>query len=97
MKLHQQFDLNLDVLKVKNFNDIPRALNEVPLLVERLVKNLLEKGYDVIKEGAGFMGIPKSITVIKNFTGPFVTQFSAKAKEDFDDASKDLGIERLFE
>ena len=39
----------------------------------------------------------KSITVIKNFTGPFVTQFSAKAKEDFDDASKALGIERLFE
>lgn len=97
MKLHQQFDLNLDVLKVKNFNDIPRAMNEVPLLVENLVKNLLDKGYDVAKESANFMGIPKSITVIKNFTGPFVTQFSAKAKEDFDDASRALGIERLFE
>ena len=97
MKIHRQFDLNLDVLKVKNFNDIPRALNEVPILVENLVKNLLEKGYEVAKEGAGFMGIPKSITVIKNFTGPFVTQFSAKAKEDFDNASRSLGIERLFE
>lgn len=89
MKLHQQFDIN--------FNDIPRTINEIPILVEKLIKELLEKGYDVVKEGAYSAGIPQSITIIKEFTGPFVTQFSEKTKEDFNAVSKALGIEKLFE
>lgn len=97
MKLHQQFDLNINALQVKNFNDIPRAINEIPTLVEKLIKELLQKGYSVAKEGAYFTGVPRSITVIKDFRGPFATQFSTKINEDFNFVSKNLGIERLFE
>ncbi|MAG92024.1 hypothetical protein CMO83_05090 [Candidatus Woesearchaeota archaeon] len=97
MKLHQQFDLNLKVLKIDNFNDIPRAVNEVPFLVEKLTKNLIGKGYTVVKSSAYFMGVPQSITVVKDFTGPFVSKFSSKAKEDFKTVSKKLGIDKLFE
>ena len=42
MKLHQQFDLNLEALKPDNFNDIPRAINNVPVLVEKLIKDLFK-------------------------------------------------------
>lgn len=97
MKLHQQFDLNINVLQVKNFNDIPRAINEIPTLVEKLIKELLQKGYSVAKEGAHFAGVPQSITVIKDFRGPFATQFSTKINEDFNFVSRNLGIEKLFE
>lgn len=94
MKIYQQFDLNFNALKPR---DIPRAINKIPLLVESLIKDLLERGYMVIESSAKFMGIPKSITVIKDFTGPFVTQFSIKTKEDFTAISRKLGLERLFE
>ncbi|MBI2654334.1 hypothetical protein HYX02_06020 [Candidatus Woesearchaeota archaeon] len=97
MKIHQQFDLNLNALNPKGFHDIPRAINEVPVLVERMINELLEKGYIVIESSAKFMGVPQSITIIKDFTGPFVTQFSLKTKEDFKAVSRALGIERLFE
>ena len=97
MKLHQQFDLNFDTLKVQNFKDIPRAVNKIPVLVEKLIKDLLEEGYIVIESSASFMGIPKTITIVKDFTGPFVTRFSAKIQHDFNALSKSLGIERLFE
>ena len=97
MKLHQQFDLNPDLLKVKNFDDILKTANKIPALVEKLVKDLLEEGYIVIESSARHMGIPQHITVIKDFTGPFVTNFSVKLREDFNAVSKSLGIERLFE
>jgi hypothetical protein len=97
MKLHQQFDLNIDAIRVKNFNDIPKAVNEIPVLVEKLIKDLIEKGYIVIESSAKFRGVPQSITIIKDFAGPFVSHFSAKTKEDFNAVSRDLGIERLFE
>lgn len=97
MKLHQQFDLNLKALKIDDINDIPRRINETPVLVEKLIKDLLEKGYEVVKEGAHFTGVPQSITLVKEFTGPFVARFSIKAKEDIDSISRSLGIERLFE
>ena len=97
MRIHQQFDLKLDALKIENFKDIPRAINEVPLLVEKLIKDLLEKGYEVAQSSAYHMGIPQSITVVKDFTGPFATMFSAKITNDFDAVSKGLGIDRLFE
>lgn len=97
MKLHQQFDLNIREIKPENFNDIPRAMNEIPNLVERLIKDLLRKGYMVIQEGVDYLGVPRRITVIKEFNGPFVTHFSIKAKEDFKAVSRALGIEKLFE
>jgi len=97
MRLHTQFDLNLDILKIGNFNDIPKKINEIPTLVEKLTTKLIEKGYSVVKEGAYFAGVPQSITVIKDFTGPFATQFSTKINEDFNVVSKDLGIKNLFE
>ena len=97
MKLHQQFDLNRKVFQMDNFNDIPKAVNEIPVLVEKLIKNLLEEGYIVIESSARYMGIPQSITVVKDFTGPFVIKFSAKIQNDFNDVSKVLGIEKLFE
>ncbi|MBI2659049.1 hypothetical protein HYX05_03040 [Candidatus Woesearchaeota archaeon] len=94
MKLYQQFDLNLNALKI---GSIPNIINEIPVLVEKLVKDLLEDGYIVIESSARHMGIPRSITVVKDFTGPFVTKFSAKVRNDFDAVSKAIGIERLFE
>ena len=97
MKLHQQFDLNLKALKIGNINDIPKAVNEIPVLVENLIKNLLEEGYIVIESSARYMGIPKSITIVKDFTGQFVTKFSAKIQNDFNELSKAIGIDRLFE
>ena len=96
MILHKQFDLNLELLKVDSFNDIPRAINEVPILVENVVKGLLERGYTVIESSADYMGIPKSITVIKEFTGPFVSIFATKINEDFESVSEALGIKKLF-
>jgi len=93
MKLHQQFDLNSGVLR---FNDIPKAVNKVPVLVEKLVKKLIEKGYIVIESSARRMGVPQSITVIKDFTGPFASLFSAKMRDDFNNISRDLGIGKLF-
>ena len=89
--------MNLNVLKIENFNDIPRAINELPVLIEKLIKDLLEKGYIVIESSAKHMGIPQSIIVIKDFTGPFVTKFSTKIQNDFNAVSRTLGIERLFE
>jgi len=40
--------------------------------------------------------MPQSIFVIKEFTGPFVTHFSTKIKNDFQAISKALRIEGLF-
>ena len=95
--MHQQFDLNLDALKIDSVKDIPKKINEIPVLVEKLIKDLLEEGYLVIESSARFMGIPQNITVIKDFSGPFVAKFSAKVQEDFNAVSRALGIERLFE
>jgi len=93
MKLHQQFDLNL-----KTINDLGRELLAVPPhLIEQLVFSLARRGYTVVKSPAYYMGVPQSIIVIKDFTGPFVAHFTAKIRKDFSSASKTLGIERLFE
>lgn len=97
MKIHQQFDLNLRAFKPESFNDLSRVINEMPVLVEKLVKNLLEQGYVVIESSAKYMGIPKTITVIKDFTGPFATIFSSKINDDFKTLSRKLGMEKLFE
>ena len=97
MKIHQQFDLNLMSLKPESFNDLPRVMNNMPALVEELVKTLLEQGYVVIESSAKYMGVPKTITVIKDFTGPFATIFSSKINDDFKTLSRKLGMERLFE
>ena len=96
MKLHQQFDLNLRAVN-NEINEIPKTVNEIPALVEKLIRDLLKKGYMVIQEGASSLGAPKRITVIKEFSGPFVTHFSIKTKEDFKSVSRSLGIEKLFE
>ena len=93
MKLYHQFDLKNEILK-----PLGRDLFEVPpYVVEELVKNLSRKGYTILKSSANYMGIPKSITVVKEFTGPFVGQFTAKIKDDFRSISKKLGISELFE
>ena len=97
MKLHQQFDLNLRALKPESFNDIPRAINELPALVEKLTRNLLEQGYIVIESSVKYMGVPRTITVIKDFSGPFATMFSSKINEEFSNLSRKLGMEKLFE
>ena len=97
MKLHQQFDLNVRALKPRNLDDIPRTANKISLLIEKLTKDLLQKGYIIVQEGMSSLGIPKRITVIKEFSGPFVTHFSIKTKEDFKAVSRSLGIEKLFE
>ncbi|MBS3105122.1 hypothetical protein J4234_02600 [Candidatus Woesearchaeota archaeon] len=99
MKLYRQFDLNLNALNVGAFRDInmPKAINEIPALVEKLIKDLLKDGYIVIESSAHHMGIPRSITVVRDFTGPFATKFSAKIQHDFNTLSNRIGVERLFE
>lgn len=97
MKIHQQFDLNLRVLRPERLNDIPRVINELPILVEKLTRSLLEQGYIVIESSSKYMGIPKTITVIKDFTGPFTTIFSSKINDDFKSFSRKLGMEKFFE
>ena len=93
MRLHHQFDLDTE-----NVKRLGRDLFALPpYLIEDLVNSLTKKGYKVLKSSADFMGIPKSITVVREFTGPFVSMFSAKIKEDFDSATRRLGIERLFQ
>ena len=93
MKIHQQFDLNAKTIKSTG----RELLTIPPYLVEELVTNLTKKGYMVLMSSANFMGLPQSITVIKDFTGPFVSKFSAKINGDFNAVSKRLGIENLFE
>lgn len=93
MRLHQQFELNLEDNKTEG----SQILAIHPSVIEELVANLTRKGYSVLKSTTHYMGIPQSITVIKDFTGPFTILFSAKLKEDFDSITKKLGIERLFQ
>ncbi|MBI3027171.1 hypothetical protein HYY70_03585 [Candidatus Woesearchaeota archaeon] len=92
MRIHQQFDLKID-----KFNEIHKVISEAPSLVEKLTKELIGQGYQVIMEGANQIGLPRSIIVIKEFTGPFATLFSTKIRNDFNAVSKALGIERVFE
>ena len=94
MKLHQQFDLNV---KKFSIGKLPEKATRVPELIEQLVKNLVEEGYIVIMSSAKFMGIPKTITVVKDFTGPMVTYVSTKINDDFNSMSEHLGIRKLFD
>lgn len=93
MKMHRQFDLNVNNVKLfgRDLLVIP------PYVIEELTSNLSKKGYTVLKSSAYFMGIPQSITVVKEFTGPFVTQFASKIRNDFENVSNKLGIRELFE
>jgi len=92
MKLHHQFDLNNEsiVSLGRERMSIP------PYMIEELVTSMTKKGYTVLKSSAYYMGIPQSIIVVKEFTGPFVTHFTGKIKKDFDAVSKKLGIGELF-
>ena len=91
MRLHHQFELNIE-----NRGEGSQIFAIQPSVVEELVTSLTRKGYTVLKSSAHYMGIPQSITVIKEFTGPFTTLFSSKLKEDFDTISAKLGIDKLF-
>ncbi|MBI4452439.1 hypothetical protein HY637_03355 [Candidatus Woesearchaeota archaeon] len=92
MKLHQQFDLNLSMAK-----PLGRELMTLPpYIIEELITKMSKKGYTVLKSSAYYMGIPQSIIVIKEFTGPFVSHFTSKIRKDFDEASRRLGINELF-
>lgn len=97
MRLHQQFDLNPNEFSSGSLSHIPKKISEANALVEKLVKDLLEEGYIIIESSARYMGVPKSITVVKDFTGPFASRFSAKVQHDFNAISKSLGIEKMFE
>ena len=79
-----------------NLKGITTTIIEAPSLVDKLIKQLLKEGYIVVESPIRFMGIPQSITIIRNFTGPFATHFSMKLKEDFDAVSRAIGIEKLF-
>ncbi len=96
MKLHQQFDLNVNILDNDTIEHISKKLNRIPELIEVLSKNLIQKGYAVIISSAYYMGLPQSITVMKDFSGPFVMLYSTKIKKDFENISKTLGIGKLF-
>ena len=92
MRLHEEFDINLRTLEGLNKGSLKIYRSHV----EELVRNLTKKGYCVGKSSLCYLGIPQSISVIKEFTGPFVTHFSMKIKNDFQAISKALRIEELF-
>ena len=96
MKLHQQFDLRLDVLKENSISTL-KNIKEIPVLIGELTKDLIKKGYIVVVESTNYGGIPHSITVVKDFTGPFVVNLSSKVKNDFKAVTRSLGIESFFE
>ena len=93
MRLHHQFDLNINNTELFG----RELLVTPPSIIEELTVNLSKKGYTVLKSSAYYMGIPQSITVVKEFTGPFVSQFANKIRNDFENVSKKLGIRELFE
>ena len=93
MRLHQQFDLN-----TRNIALLGRDLFAMPpYVIEELISNLSKKGYIVLKSSAYQIGIPQSITIVKEFSGPFVSQFADKIRNDFDSVSRKLGIREMFE
>lgn len=93
MKIHQQFDLNLGVI-----NELGKdSLVVPPHLIEELITKLTKRGYTILKSSTSYMGLPQSITLVKDFTEPFVAKFSAKTIEDFNAISRALGIDKLFE
>ena len=94
MKVHQQFDLDL---RKFDLGKLPQKAAEVPELIEQLVKSLVEEGYIVIMSSVKYMGIPKTITVVKDFTGPMVTYVSTKINDDFNSLAENLGIRKLFD
>ena len=96
MKVHQQFDLNLNKIS-PSLGKVQEKALKVPELIEQLVKNLVEEGYIVIMSSAKYMGIPKTITVVKDFTGPMVTYVSTKITDDFNSLAEGLGIRKLFD
>ena len=93
MKLHQQFDLDL---RKFDLGKLPQKAIKVHELIEQLVKSLVEEGYIVVMSSAKYMGIPKTITVIKDFTGPMVTFVSTKINDDFNSLAENLGIRKFF-
>jgi len=93
MKLHQEFSLNPNAIK-----PLGRELFVTPPhLIEELITSMTKKGYRVLKSSIYFMGIPQSITVVKEFSGPFVSHFANKIRDDFEAVSRKLGIKELFE
>ena len=92
MRLYEEFEINLRILEGLNKGSLEIYRSHV----EELVKNLAKKGYLVGKPSLCYLRIPQSIFVIKEFTGPFVTHFSTKIKNDFQAISKALRIEELF-
>ncbi len=97
MKVHHQFDLNLSFLRQRNFSGISKNINENSIQIEKLIQALIGRGYMVIESSPRYMGIPQSITIIKDLTGPFVVRLSSKVQDDFKAISSALGIEKLFE
>ena len=93
MRLHQQFDIN-----TRNLAVLGRDILAIhPYAIEELITSLSKRGYTVLKSSSYYMGIPQSLTIIKEFTGPFASLFANKIREDFDNVSKKLGIREMFE
>ena len=57
MKLYRQFDLNLNALNVGAFRDInmPKAINEIPALVEKLIKDLISSSPQALRIAKKFI------------------------------------------
>ena len=92
MKVHQQFDLNdrmLHSMRRDGFSIAPHKFEEFIALLSR-------KGYTIIKSSSYVMGIPQSITLIKETTELIAGNIASKIREDFKAVSERTGIGSIF-
>ena len=91
MKVHQQFDLDVSALK-----KAAKESSAVSQKIEELLFSLSKKGYTVLKSSSYVMGIPQSITIIKEATGSIASAITSSIKEDFDSVSERSGMQKVF-
>jgi hypothetical protein len=91
MKVHRQFDLDIRALKSLN-----RDGSGIPQKIEEFLISLSKKGYTVLNSSSYVMGIPQSITLIKEVTGSIGSAIAMTIKEDFDAVSEKAGVRKMF-
>ena len=92
MRVYQQFDLDMGLVR--------KLVKEgliAPQKIEDLLISLSRKGYTVLKSTANFMGIPRSLTIVKDATASVGSTIATKVRDDFLKIASQLGVERLFE
>jgi len=96
MRVKQQFDINHSVV-LDNFSDQPERIVQIRPIVEKLLQDLREKGYDVSFEEDYGLDTPGNITVTTNNPATSILDLSLRIRDDFSKSCQSLGIDKLFE